>query len=110
MENHSSGDDILACHLLSITEEEDDDLEEHFPTVSIDDNFWMEDPVPERHLCIPEDTQHDLCPFPCPYNLNQLHLIQEDVQYIDLNDIFDFQDVMVSTDDDMHSLDDILEL
>ena len=47
-----------------------------------------------------------------PYDLNQLHPTQEDaVQYIDLNDIFEFPDVMVSAkDDDVPSLEDILEL
>ena len=109
-ENYSSEDDILACHLPSIAEEEDDDMEDYFPTISLDDNFWMKDPVPERHLCIHEDAQHDLCLYPCPYDLNQLHLAQEDVQYIDLNDIFDFPDVMVSADNDMPSLEDILKL
>ena len=45
------------------------------------------------------------------YDLNLLHLAQEDsMQYIDLHDIFDFPDVMVSADDDMPSLEDILEL
>ena len=78
MENHSSEDDILACHLPSIAEEEDDEMEEHIPTVSLDDNFWLEVPVPERHLCIHENAQHDLCPYPCPYDLNPLHLTQED--------------------------------
>ena len=73
IENQSTEDDILAQHLPSIAEEEND-MEEHFPTVSLDDDFWMEEPVPERHLCIHEDTQHDLCPYPCPYDLNQLHL------------------------------------
>ena len=37
--NHSSDDDILAHHLPSIAEEEDYDMEEHFPTVPLDDNF-----------------------------------------------------------------------
>ena len=110
MENHSSEDDILAHCLPSIAEEEDYEMEEHFPTVSVDDNFWMEDPIPERHLCIHEDAQHDLCPNPCSYDLNQLHFTQEYVHYMDLNDIFDFSDVMVSADDDMPSLEDILEL
>ena len=97
IENHSSEDDIVAHCLTSISEEEDDDAEEHFLTVSLDDNFWMEEPVPEKHLCIHKDAQHDLCPYPCPYNLNQLHLTQEDaVQYIDLDDIFEFPNVMVS--------------
>ena len=52
---HPSEDDILAHHLLIITEEEDDDTEECLPTVSLDDDFWMEEPVPERYLCIHED-------------------------------------------------------
>ena len=108
MDNYTSGDDILGHHLPSITEEEDNDMEEHFPTVSIDDDFWMGDSIPERHLCIHKDAQHDLCTFPCPYNLNQLHLTQEDAKYIDLNGIFDFPEVMVSADDDMPSLDSIL--
>ena len=62
IENLSSEDDILAHHLPSITEEEDDDIEEHFSTVPLDDDFWMEEPVPERHLCIHDNAQHDLCP------------------------------------------------
>ena len=111
MEDHSPEDDILAPHLPSITEEEDDDIEEHFPTVSLDDDFWVEEPVPERHLCIHENS-HVLCPYPCPYSLNPLHLAQEDApQYIDLNDIFEFPNVIVSTnDDDVPSLEDILRL
>ena len=109
MENHSSEDDILAHHLPSMAEEEDDGMEEHFPTISLDDDFWMEDPILERHLCIHEDA-HELCPYSCQYDLNQLHLTQEDAQYMDLNDIFDFPDVMVSADDDMPSLEDILKL
>ena len=55
-------DNILACCLPSIAEEEDSDTEEHFPTISLDDDFWMEEPVPERHLCIHENSHHDLCP------------------------------------------------
>ena len=62
IENHSSEDDILA-HCLPSIAEEDDDMEEHFPTVSLDDDFWMEEPVPEGHLCIHENAQHDLCPI-----------------------------------------------
>ena len=76
IENHPSQDDILAPCFPSISEEEDDDTEAHFPTVSLDDNFWMEEPVPERHLCIHENALHDLCPYPCTCNSNQLHLTQ----------------------------------
>ena len=35
LQNHSSEDDILAHCLPSIAEEEDDDMEEHFLTVSL---------------------------------------------------------------------------
>ena len=109
MEDHSPEDDILAHHLPSLAEE-DDDTEEHFPTVSLDDDFWMEEPIPDRHLCIHENSQHDLCPYPCPYSLNLLHLTQEDApQYINPNNIFKFPDVIVSTsDDDVPCLEDIL--
>ena len=109
LENHSSENDLLAHCLPSIAEEEDNDMEEYFLTVSFDDDFWMEEPVPERHLCIHEDAQHAFCPHPCPY-LNKQHLTHEDaMQYIDLNDIFDFPDVMVFADDDVPSLEGILE-
>ena len=102
----------MAYHLPSIAEEDDDDTEEHFPTVSLDDDVWMEEPVPERHLCNHENSQHDLCTYPCPYSLNLLHLTQEDTpQDIDLNDIFKFHDVIVSaSDENVPSLEDILGL
>ena len=45
MEDHSPEEDILALHLPSIAEEDEDDAEEHFLTVSLDDNVWMEEPV-----------------------------------------------------------------
>ena len=112
MEDHPPKDNILACCLPSIAEEEDDDTEEHFPTISLDGNIWMEEPVPERHLSIHENSQHDLCPYPCPYSLNPLHISQEEApQYIDLSNIFKFPDVIVSaSDDDVPSLEDILRL
>ena len=112
MEDHSPEEDILAHCVPSIAEEDEDDTEEHFPTVSLDDDVWMEEPVPERLLCIHENSQHDLCPYPCPYSLNLLHLTQEDTpQYIDLNDIFKFPDVIVTaSNEDVPSLEDILRL
>ena len=78
MRDHLPENDILVHCLPGIAEEDEDDAKEHFPTVSLDDNVWMEEPVPERHLCIHENSQHDLCPYTCPYILNLLHLAQED--------------------------------
>ena len=44
------------------TEEEED-----FPTDPLDDDIWLEDPVPDRYLCIHEQSQpHFLCSYPCP--------------------------------------------
>ena len=112
MEDHSPEDDVLVYHLPSLAGEEDDDAEEHFPTISLEDDIWMEEPVPERHLCNQENSHHDLCPYPCPYSLNPLHLTQEEaLQYIDLGDIFEFPDVVVSaSDDDVPSQEDFLGL
>ena len=120
MEDHSLDDDILACHLPSIAEEDDDDTEEHFQTVSPDDNVWMEEPVPERHLCIHENwpLMHPWkltiwsVPLPMPAQFQSLHLTQEDApQNIDINDIFDFPDVIVTaSDEDVPSLEYILRL
>ena len=33
---------------------------------TLDDDVWMEEPVPERHLCIHENSQHDPVPLPLP--------------------------------------------
>ena len=55
MEDHSPEDDVLDHHPPSTAEEEDDDTEEHFLTVSLSDDVWMKEPVPERHLCIHEN-------------------------------------------------------
>ena len=69
IEYHSPDEKTIAHHLTSIAKEEED-TEEHFPTVSLDENVWMEEPVLERHLCIHEDSLHNLCPYPCPYSLD----------------------------------------
>ena len=86
-EHYSPIEHPIACHLSSTDKEE----EEHFPTASLNDDAWMEEPVPDRHLCIQEDLQHDLCPYPCPYSLDLLHLTPDYTpHYMDLSDISDF--------------------
>ena len=98
----------MAHHLTSTDEEE------HFPTTPLNDNVWIEEPVPDRHLCIHEHSQHDLCPYSCPYSLGQLHLAPEYAptpQYMDLSNIFNFPDVITTTSDkDIPNLEDVLEL
>ena len=72
----------------------------------------MEEPVPERHLCIHKDSQKDLCPYPCLYSLDQLHLTPDYApQYKDLSDIFDFPDVITTASyKGIPNLEDILKL
>ena len=114
MEHHSPDDNTMASHLTSTEEEdeEEEDAEEHFPTASLDDDNWMEEPVPDMHLCIHEDSQHDLCPYPCPYSFDQLHLVPDYApHYMDLSDIFDLPDVITTASDkSIPNLEDILQL
>ena len=114
MEHYLPDKNTMAHQLTSMEKEdkEEEDTEEHFPTASLDDDVWIEEPVPERHLCIHKNSQHDLCPYPCPYSLNQLHLAQENTpQYIDLSNIFKYPDVIsTSSNEDIPNLEDILKL
>ena len=77
-EQSSPAEHQMAHHLTDdsfqdITSEEEE-VDEHFPTVPLDDDIWMDKPVPDRHLCIHEHLQpHNLCPYPCPHSLDQLH-------------------------------------
>ena len=47
---------------------EDNEEEEDFQTVSLDDDHWTAEEIPDRHLCIHKySVPHSLCPYPCPY-------------------------------------------
>ena len=103
----------MAHHLTSAEAEEDE--EECFPTLPLDDDVWMEELVTDRNLCIHEHSQpHDLCPYPCPYSLDQLHLTPEYAptpQYLKLSNIFDFHNVITTaSDNDIPTLEDVLKL
>ena len=108
-EHYSPIEQPMIHYLSSIDKEEED---EHFPIAPLNDDIWMEEPVPDRHLCIHEDSQQDLCLYPCPYGLDQLHLtLDYTPQYIDLSNIFEFQDVITTTsDEDIPNLEDVLQL
>ena len=117
-EHSSPVEQQLACHLTDdssqdITSEEEE-VEEHFQTTPLDDAIWMDEPVPDRHLCIHEHSQpHNLCPYPCSYSLDQLHLTPEYApapQYMELSNI-NFPDVMTTASNkDIPSLEDVLGL
>ena len=108
MEHHSPDKNTMAHHLISMEEEEEEeDAEEHFPTASLDHDVWMEEPVSGRNLCI-----HEVCPYPCPYSLNQLHLAPDYApQYMDLSNIFNLPDVITTaSNEEIANLEDNLQL
>ena len=80
---------------LEATAEED----EIFHAASLDDDIWLEDPVPDRHLCIHGQSQsHYQCSYICPYSLDLPPSALEDVpapyhQMMDLSDIVKEQTV-----------------
>ena len=50
---------------LEAVEEEE---EEDFQTVPLNDEQWDMEEIPDRHLCIHEHSlPHRLCPYLCPY-------------------------------------------
>ena len=80
--------------------------EDDFPTAPLDDDIWLEDPVPDRHLCIHKQLQpHCQCSYPCPYSLDLPHSTPEDAsapynENMDISDISDLQEVMSTTSDE----------
>ena len=46
---------------------EDEEEEEDFQTVPLNDDHWTTGEIPDRTLCIHEHgLPHGLCPYPCP--------------------------------------------
>ena len=66
------------CNSFQDTTAENED----FPTVQLDDNIWLEDPVLDRHLCIHKQSQpYYQCSYPCPYSLDLPHFTPENHQH-----------------------------
>ena len=94
---------------FTICDDLEEEEEEDFQTVALDDDHWTADPIPDRLLCIHEHSQpHFLCPYPCSYTDSTPASYQDT---LDLSDISDFEDVMItSSDEDGPALDDIMGL
>ena len=83
------------------------DDEEDFQMVPLDDEHWTSEETPERTLCIHEHgLPHGLCPYPCPYaNYNTISYMDS----LDLNDISDYEDCMVtSSDEEIPGMEEVL--
>ena len=69
--------------------------EEDFQMVPLDDEHWTMEEVPDRTLCIHDHAlPHGLCPYPCPY-VN--YLVLSYANSMDLSDISDFEDIMITS-------------
>ena len=91
--------------------------ENNFPTDPLDDDIWLEYPVPDRYLCIHEQSQpHYQFSYPCLYSLDLPQSTPEDApvpyyKIMDHSDISDLQDIMTTiSDEDIPNLEDIFTL
>ena len=89
---------------LPICDDLDDEEEEDFQTVSLEDDYWSMEEIPDRHLCIHEHSLlYELCPYPCPY-LDYTSSSYYDT--LDISDISKFEDLMTtSSNEDIPALD-----
>ena len=66
--------------------------------VPLDDEHWTSEQVPERPFCIHENgLPHTLCQYPCPYGSNDTVSYMDS---LDLSDILDYEDYMVTSSDE----------
>ena len=66
---------------------EEDEEEEDFQTVTLDDNHWTTEEIPDIHLCIHEHLlPHSLCPYPCS------SMDYTSTSYLDILDISDISE------------------
>ena len=73
----------------------EEDEEEDFQMVPLDDEHWTTEEVPDRTLCIHKHAlPHRLCPYLCPY-VN--YLLPSYTNTMDLSDISDFEDIMITS-------------
>ena len=84
----------------------EEEEEEDFQMVPLDDEHWTNEEVPDRTLCIHEHAlPHRLYPYPCPY---ANYLIPSYADSLDLSDISNFKDIMImSSNEDVPTLQDM---
>ena len=78
--------------------ESSDEEEEDFQTVPLDDEHWTLEQVPERTFCIHKNgLPHNLCQYPYPCGSNDTVSYMDS---LDLSDILDYEDYMVTSSDE----------
>ena len=91
---------------LPICDDLDEEEEEGFQTVPLEDDHWTMEEIPNRHLWIHEHSlPHELCPYPYLY-LDYTSSSYYDT--MDLSDISKFEDLMTtSSSEDIPALDEV---
>ena len=81
----------------------EEDEEEDFQMVPLDDEHWSTEEVPNRTLCIHEHAlPHGLCMYPYAN-----YLLPSYAKTMDLSDISDFEDIMITpSNEDVPALED----
>ena len=84
--------------------DDNDEEEEDFQTVSLEDDHWSMEEILDRNLYIHEHSlPHGVCPYPFPY-LDYTSSSYYDT--LDLSDISEFEDLMTtSINEDILALD-----
>ena len=68
--------------------------EEDFHTVSLYDEHWDTEEIPDRHLCFNEHSlPHGICSYPCPYSDYHTSSYYDT---LDLSDISELEDLMTT--------------
>ena len=100
----------LSRSIYTICDDLEEEEEEDFQILALDDEHWITEPVPDRDLYIYKHSQlHFLCPYPCPCSTDSAPTSYQDM--LDLSDISDFEDVMTtSSDQDIPALEDVFGL
>ena len=85
--------------------EDDEEEEEDFQMVPLNNDHWTSEEIPDRTFCIHEHgLLHGLCLYPCPYANYQTPLYMNSLY---LSDISDFEDIMItSSNKDIPALED----
>ena len=76
----------------------DDEEEEDFQMVPLDDEHWTSEETPDRNFCIHEHgLPHGLCQYPCHYaKYNSISSMDS----LNLSDISDYEHYMVTSSDE----------
>ena len=72
--------------------------DEDFQTVSLDNEPWTTEMVPERTFCIHENgLPNNVCTYPCPFGSNNTTSY---IDSLDLSNVLDLKDNFLTTSDE----------